>query len=179
MAKVAAEQDDFIPDGTRRSMHVVSILATPEAIEIIYDVFASSVKAELSNIVNLTSSLAFQPMSKRFVEEGEKRGGNPQGIDATKAPYFWVVQDISWPDAKDDEKIAEYRKATATKMEEKLAAIGQKADFKYLNDADKFQKVFEGYGGNNLAKLKRIRAKYDPSRLFTDSLAGGWKVEHA
>lgn len=64
-------------------------------------------------------------------------------------------------------------------MDEKLAAAGQKADYKYLNDADKGQKVFENYGGDNLAKLKQIRAKYDPTRLYTDSLTGGWKVEHA
>ncbi|KLJ05581.1 hypothetical protein EMPG_10913 [Blastomyces silverae] len=179
MAKVAAEQDAFIPIGMRRSFHVLSTLATVEAIEIAYDVFASSIKTELSDIPNLTSSIAFQPISKQFIEAGEKKGGNPQGVDASKAPYLWMIQEMSWPDAKDDERIAEYRKTSSAKVEEKLAAAGQNAEYLYLNDADKFQAVFESYGGDNLSKLKQIRAKYDPDRLFTDAMAGGWKVEHA
>ncbi|EEH05600.1 FAD binding domain-containing protein [Histoplasma capsulatum G186AR] len=179
MAQLAAEQDAFIPMGTRRSFHVVSSFATPEAIEIIYDVFATTFKAELWDVPNITTSIAYQPMTKRFVEEGDRRGGNPQGIDASKAPYFWVVQDLSWTDAKYDQRIAEYRRLAAAKTEAKLAAAGLKAEYRYMNDADKGQTVFETYGGDNLAKLKEIRAKYDPTRLFTDSLAGGWKVEHA
>lgn len=66
----------------------MSSFATPEAIEIIYDVFATTFKAEISDVPNITTSIAYQPMTKRFVEEGDRRGGNPQGIDASKAPYF-------------------------------------------------------------------------------------------
>ncbi|KKZ64884.1 hypothetical protein EMCG_09202 [[Emmonsia] crescens] len=179
LAKFAAEQDTFIPGGNGRSFHVVSSLATAEAAEIVHNIFVSSVKDGLSDIPDLRTNIAFQPMTKRFVEEGIRKGGNPQGIDASKAPYFWIVQSITWSDAKYDQRVAEYRKSTLAKMDEKLAAAGQKADYKYLNDADKGQKVFENYGGDNLAKLKQIRAKYDPTRLYTDSLTGGWKVEHA
>ncbi|OJD11418.1 hypothetical protein AJ78_07814 [Emergomyces pasteurianus Ep9510] len=179
LAKFAAEQDGFIPHPRRRSFGVVSSLGTAEAIRIVHDIFVNSAKDELSDIPEITTSLSFQPVTKRFIEEGARKGGNPQGLDASKAPYFWIVQIITWTHAKYDQRIAEYRKSTVVKMEDALDAAGQRADFRYLNDADKGQQVFENYGGDNLAKLKQIRAKYDPTLLYTNSLTGGWKVENA
>ncbi|OAX83500.1 hypothetical protein ACJ72_02134 [Emergomyces africanus] len=179
LAKFAVEQDAFITRGKRQSFQVVSSLATAEAIEIIHNIFVNSVKDKLSDIPELSISIAFQPVTKRFIEEGARKGGNPQGLDVSKAPYFWIIQDIAWADAKYDQRIAEYRNSTMAKMEDALAVAGQNADFRYMNDADKGQQVFQNYGGNNLAKLKQIRAKYDPTMLFTESLTGGWKVENA
>ncbi|KAG8631308.1 hypothetical protein KVT40_000448 [Elsinoe batatas] len=37
--------------------------------------------------------------------------------------------------------------------------------------------VFGGYAAGSLQRLKQIRNKYDPSRLLTDQLVGGWKVD--
>ena len=64
-------------------------------------------------------------------------------------------------------------------LEEKLKEAGQLGTYIYLNDADKGQKVFESYGDESVARLKEIRAKYDPARVFTDLMPGGFKVEHA
>jgi FAD/FMN-containing dehydrogenase len=49
----------------------------------------------------------------------------------------------------------------------------------YVNDADKGQDVFGGYPVENVKALQRIRQKYDPDRVFTDLMPGGWKVAHA
>ena len=49
----------------------------------------------------------------------------------------------------------------------------------YLNDADKGQDVFGGYPAENVQALQKLRNKYDPDRVFTDLMPGGWKVAHA
>jgi hypothetical protein len=35
-----------------------------------------------------SASVTFQPVTKNFVQQGINKGGNPQGVDITKAPYF-------------------------------------------------------------------------------------------
>ncbi|PGH08073.1 hypothetical protein AJ79_06073 [Helicocarpus griseus UAMH5409] len=179
LAKYVAGTDALIPPGTRQHFQVVSSFATAEALEAVHDIFVSGVKDELWDILDLQASVAFQPITKQFVEAGVKKGGNPQGVDPSKAPYFWMVQNFSWSNEKYDQRIVDVCASITAKINKKLDATGQKAQYQYLNDAGEGQSVFQNYGDGNLAKLKEIRAKYDPARLFTDSLNGGWKVEDA
>ena len=48
-----------------------------------------------------------------------------------------------------------------------------------MNDAETGDEVFQGYGQENLQKLKEIRAKYDPDMTYTKLMHGGWKVGDA
>jgi hypothetical protein len=41
------------------------------------------------------------------------------------------------------------------------------------------QRVFESYGAENLERLKKVRRKYDPLKVYTELMPGGWKVLHA
>ncbi|KAH9208945.1 hypothetical protein DL95DRAFT_478805 [Leptodontidium sp. 2 PMI_412] len=171
--------DDLIGDGTRQVFNVVSSYANREALQIVHDTFVELVTAEIWDVAGLQASVAFQPITKNFIQQGIDKGGNPQGVDISKAPYFWMVENFSWTDPKDDARIyATMKKVTAT-IESKLSAAGQLARYQYLNDAGEGQKVFQGYGPGNLAKLKAIREKYDPNRYYTDLMPGGWKVDEA
>lgn len=49
----------------------------------------------------------------------------------------------------------------------------------YLNDADADQDAFEAYGKESVDRLKEIRDKYDPSKVYTDLMPGGFKVDAA
>jgi hypothetical protein len=40
---------------------------------------------------NATAGVAFQPIPKKFIRQGSLEGGNSQGIDDSRAPYFWTV----------------------------------------------------------------------------------------
>ncbi|KAK2782714.1 hypothetical protein FQN53_009639 [Emmonsiellopsis sp. PD_33] len=179
LAKYVAGTDALIGPGTRQYFQVVSTLASLEALEIVHDVFVEGVKGKLWDIKDLQASIAFQPVTKQFIEQGVKKGGNPQGVDASKAPYFWMVQNFSWGSSDNDKLISEACASITAEINTKLEATGQKAKYQYMNDAGEGQQVFQNYGPGNLAKLKEIRQKYDPDRLFTDALEGGWKVESA
>lgn len=153
------------------------MLVDREAASLVHDTFFNASAAELGGIASLTASITFQPVSKDFIQKGTSRGGpNPQGVDVDKAPYFWVVQNLSWQTAEDDAKVRLFAENIAAEMEEALVAKGVSGGYLYMNDAGKGQPVFESYPAANLARLKAIRTKYDPLRIYTNLLTGGWKV---
>lgn len=80
--------DDLIGDGTRQVFNVVSSYANRAALQIVHDTFEELVRANIWDVVGLQASVAFQPVTKNFVQQGINKGGNPQGIDISKAPYF-------------------------------------------------------------------------------------------
>ena len=84
---------------------------------------------------------------------------------------------ISWSKAADDERI----RAAARNMVKRstAAAAEQGLDHPYLyhNYASQEQDVFPGYGKENLAKLKSIRAKYDPTAVYQELQPGYFKLE--
>ena len=80
--------DALIADGTRQAFRVISSLATAEALNLVHDTFVDMVTADIWNVTGLQASVAFQPVTKNFIQQGINKGGNPQGVDITKAPYF-------------------------------------------------------------------------------------------
>lgn len=56
-------------------------------------------------------------------------------------------------------------------------AAGTAIDFMYLNDCSDDQKPFTGLPPANLARLKAIRAKYDPTLVFKRLSTGGYKLD--
>lgn len=56
-------------------------------------------------------------------------------------------------------------------------AAGKGFDLIYLNDASDAQKPYASIPAANLAKLKTIRAKYDPTLVFKNLMSGGYKLD--
>lgn len=153
------------------------MLVNRDAVSAIHDTFFTAANAELASFPGLTASITFQPVTADFIENGHRRGGgNPQGVDSTKAPYFWLVQNLSWQSADQDEKARYFAKDIIAKIEADIAARGVAGGFLYMNDAGDGQPVFQNYPRCNLSRLKKIRTKYDPLRVYTNLLVGGWKV---
>ena len=87
-----------------------------------------------------------------------------------------MVETFSWTDPADDAMINGFAAQVTDAIDAQLQAAGQAAQYLYMNDAGLGQDVFQNYGGNNLAKLQSIRAKYDPGEVYTSLMPGGWKV---
>lgn len=155
---------------------VLSLVVDRDAVDYVHDTFIAAATAKLSGVVGLSASVTFQPITKEFIQQGIAKGGNPQGVDPAKAPYFWVVENLSWQDAKDDATASSFADSVTADIEAGLEARGVAGGYLYLNDAGKGQPIFQSYPAANLARLKAIRTKYDPLRIFTNLLVGGWKV---
>ena len=90
-----------------------------------------------------------------------------------------MVENFSWTNPADDARMNAFAVKVTGVLNAKLQAAGQDATYRYMNDAGLGQMIFQNYGPGNLAKLKTIRTKYDPSKVFTDLMPGGWKVDSA
>lgn len=173
----SAFKDGGQSHGLRQKFRVVSIKATAEALRIMHDTYFDSLKASgLANKVpEFFTGLAFNVVNRNMVE---KSSGLPQNIPLESA--FWVEESITWGSSGEfDREIQDWVESTNREIEAKLQAIDGLSRYLYLNDADKGQKVFESYGSDSVVRLKEIRAKYDPGRVYTDLMPGGWKVDHA
>ncbi|GME49379.1 putative FAD binding domain protein [Neofusicoccum parvum] len=162
--------------GMRNAFYTVSLYAKKEAMEIVHDTWFETAKLRLSNVTNFLGSMALMPITERFISAG---GRDPMGIDASQAPYIWVEESLMWSNPADDKTIDTFLADVNKDINAKLDAKGLRAPYLYLNDAYQGQQVFERYPKVNLAIMKGIRAKYDPQRVLTDLMPGGWKVEHA
>ncbi|KAF2736872.1 FAD binding domain-containing protein [Polyplosphaeria fusca] len=174
-----ASTDPLQPDYLRQEFRVMSSIVSRDAVQLIHDTFLSQVYAKLSNIAGIQASLTFQPVTKEFIRQGINNGGNPQGVDISKAPYFWMVENWSWTDEADDDTVYAFAKGITADIMKMLKKKGLAADYLYMNDAGKGQEIFQHYPPANLARLKQIRAKYDPLKIYTALLTGGWKVSQA
>lgn len=162
--------------GFRQKFRVVPCAATKEAARIVHDNFFDTLAANgLANRApGFFAGLAFNAVTPTMARES---AGLPQNIPQEAA--FWVEQAISWSDAANDAEIEEWLVSADAAMEEQLSAINGTNRYVYLNDADAGQKVFETYGKESVDRLKEIRDKYDPDRVYTDLMPGGFKVDAA
>lgn len=158
------------------SFRVLSLVVNREAVSTVHDMYIAAAGEALGGVVNATASITFQPVTEEFIQHGIDNGGNPQGVDINDAPYFWVVENVSWQEAGDDETVRSFSKEISTSIEAALKADGVAGGYLYMNDAGDGQPIFENYPAANLKRLKAIRTKYDPLRIYTNLLVGGWKV---
>lgn len=61
-------------------------------------------------------------------------------------------------------------------LEELTKEVGGDVDFRYLNYCDGSQDPLEGYGAENIRKMKDAAAKYDPTGVFQTRVPGGFKI---
>ncbi|RDW69852.1 hypothetical protein BP6252_08872 [Coleophoma cylindrospora] len=179
LAAYVAGTDALIGDGTRQEFRVISSLATAAALQVVHDTFVQMVLDHIWDVDGIQASVAFQPVTSHFIQQGIAHGGNPQAVDVASAPYFWMVENFSWNSAADDAKIHAFALNVTSVIDAQLSAVGAKARYQYMNDAGSGQAIFQNYGAGNLAKLKAIRARYDPAKVYTDLMPGGWKVDLA
>jgi hypothetical protein len=163
--------------GLRQKFRVVSIRATASALRIVHDTYIDSLAASgLANRVpGFFSGLAFNVVNLNMAEKSQ---GIPQNVPLE--PAFWVEESVTWGSGGEyDAEVEKWVEDVNVEIERKLEEVDGLNRYLYLNDADKGQKVFESYGSESVQRLKAIRDKYDPARVFTDLIPGGWKVDYA
>ena len=55
---------------------------------------------------------------------------------------------------------------------------GLGVDYLYMNDASRDQNPLASYGAANIARLRAIAAKYDPTRVFQTLQHGGFLLRN-
>ncbi|KAH8660740.1 hypothetical protein BGZ60DRAFT_381647 [Tricladium varicosporioides] len=177
-AVLPAFQEGGESHGLNQRFHVMSTVATREAIEIVHDTFFDAVDARnLTSLSDFFVGLAWNSITTNFISASNSGEGCPQGV--AEEPVFWVEEAITWGDSADDAAIEEFVQSVNANITSQLEAVNATSSYIYLNDADLDQPVFAGYPAENVQRLKEIRAKYDPGMIYTNLMPGGFKVAHA
>lgn len=180
MYKWSQELDPTFPllKGDRQRFYVLNIHASNrEAIAIVHDTYLDIAKSELPPGV-LVAALAFPAVGEKYIEASTVNGGDPMSLDPEGAPYIWVEESITALSTVTDEQLDEFYDKANAEITKRLKERGIDIPaFLYLNDANPKQDVFATYPQENVQRLRRIRAKYDPERVYTDLMPGGWKVD--
>lgn len=164
---------------------------TVAALEILHKTYFGAVFSALSELDLWFTGMSPFPVSKRFLaaSAGKKNSihglripkGDPMGLN----PENLIVVELSLSysnNAAYEPIVTEFLHGIGEKIRAALCENGLEhmiSPWIYLNDADKGQDVFGGYPLKNVQALQRIRSKYDPDRVFTDLMPGGWKIAHA
>ncbi|USW52473.1 Putative membrane-associated, eicosanoid/glutathione metabolism (MAPEG) protein [Septoria linicola] len=121
-------------------------------------------------------TLSFQPVPQIIISRSKKTGGNVLGLGPEDGPLVNALYSAFWNDAADDALIdREY--TNLTRAGEALARqMGVEAKSIYLNYADKWQEPIDAYGPAEVAYLRKVSRKYDPSGFFQKALPGGFKL---
>lgn len=177
-ATLMSEGTDAIDPGFREGWWFFTMSAgSREALQIVHDTYFAMAAEYFADVEIWITGLALNIISKEFVLAGIANGGeDPIGLDPERAPYIMIEESLTWYYESDDDTIEAFYTAFNANITAQLEPYDVLTPFVYLNDANGAQDVFGGYPAENVQKLKEIREKYDPNRVYTDLMPGGWKV---
>jgi hypothetical protein len=164
---------------------------TVAALEILHKIYFGAVFSALSELDLWFTGMSPFPVSKHFLAASADKKNSVSGLRIPKGdpmgikPENLIVVELSLSysnNATYEPIVTEFLHGIGEKIRAELCKNGLEhmiSPWIYLNDADKGQDVFGGYPAGNVKALRQIREKYDPERVFTDLMPGGWKVAHA
>ena len=99
---------------------------------------------------------------------------NVLGLDNRHDKALIIINlNIMWSNAADDDAVDQA-------IRELVAAIRRHVDmldpFLYINYAASWQQPIEGYGKASVERLLKVQNLYDPRRVFTNLVPGGFKM---
>lgn len=138
------------------------------------DVYAfwreQAVAAQAATGANMTFTL--QPVPASLAKAGAARGGNPMGIPQIN--HQWWTTLIDWQGENNDDTVRAASIATTEKWKQLGEQRGLYLPFVYMGDSSRDQNPIAGYGAANVAKLKAVSQKYDPTQIFQTLQNGGF-----
>lgn len=117
-------------------------------------------------------TFVLQPVPKNLVDQGVAKGGNPLGLP--RVNHQWWTTLVDWQNASDDTRVRAAPIAVTEKWRELGEQRGLNVPFLFMNDGSRDQSPLSLYGVENLAKLKGVSKKYDPSQMMQRLQNGGF-----
>lgn len=114
----------------------------------------------------VTTQSTFQPMPKVFFDIGVAKGGNVLGMDRYEGDSIQWLITCTVATAEQEKILHEKSLQFTNDLSAFASSIGALRDWQYINYADPSQDPISSYGPENVAFLKQVSAKYDPTGFF-------------
>jgi hypothetical protein len=127
---------------------------------------------------SFTTQCLFQPMPTLFAERSVVRGGNIMGLNTVnKNALLWLITG-STKTREQHAIMREKLEAFSATLQGFGEVMSININWQYLNYVDQTQNPLESYGKQNIDFIRKVAAKYDPSRMFQKKVVSGWKIEN-
>ncbi|KAI0204448.1 FAD-binding domain-containing protein [Astrocystis sublimbata] len=125
------------------------------------------------------TQMFLQPLPAYRWAFGKQHGGNVLGLDDlnNNALLYTAGVGLIADGAPGDEAHALLQEMLA-KVADFAKSVQGEMEFIYLNYADADQNPLGTYGVSNIALMKDVAAKYDPTGVFQTRIPGGFKISH-
>ncbi|TVY39480.1 Bifunctional solanapyrone synthase [Lachnellula subtilissima] len=174
MTDLVTETETLQMSGFRQASATLTIQSTQDALKAIVNAWNASVPL-VQDIPGIVWGIALEPLPSAIY--GRHAETNALGLtERNDTPLMIVLLSITWNEADDDDRIDKEAKALIGTLELELGSLGVLDPFVYLNYAASWQKPISSYGEANVKRLFRIQEEYDPHRVFTDYVSGGFKL---
>ncbi|PGH15342.1 hypothetical protein AJ79_02508 [Helicocarpus griseus UAMH5409] len=148
-------------------------------VKITNDVFFAELPALYAQVPKedfVTIQLNWQPIGGVWLQNSAKKGENALGLNADKGTYLMYAEVVEWKSSQYDDIINAWVEKTTNAINKATQEAGLYDPFTYMGDAAGFQSVIPGYGAENVAKLREVAKKYDPTGVFQTLMPGGFKI---
>ncbi|RMZ73358.1 FAD binding domain-containing [Pyrenophora seminiperda CCB06] len=163
------------PTDFRESYWTASCKLDKGMVQYIMDVWFEEFD-KLLNVSDILPSCVFQIITVPQMEQMAKNGGNALGLDPSDGPLILINLATRWSNPKDDVLMHKAHANVIRKMQEEAELRGLGSKYLYMNYASEFQDVIASYGYENVAKLRHIALKYDPTEVFQKLQPGYFKL---
>ncbi|CAE6477378.1 unnamed protein product [Rhizoctonia solani] len=163
-------------DGLRYNMQDYSIRADAGLFKQLFDIWHSATIGMNETTPGWSSGILYQPISNSMIHASEKKGGNVLGLEPAEDPLMVVTYQFTWKRPEDDKKAYAAINQLVTTSTKLAKSQNRLERYMYLNYAGSDQKVIESYGPAQVDYMRKVRAKYDPDRVFEKLSRGGFKI---
>ncbi|RAQ99354.1 6-hydroxy-D-nicotine oxidase [Stemphylium lycopersici] len=177
ISDIVTELDTNQADGFRDTSATITFKNDPATLFAVHNA-SDQVYLKYNQTVKYLDWVNFYvPTSKIDSTHAAARGENMLGLEENAEDLIVAFITPRWIDATQDAVM--YQMAREWVDAVTAAAGSNRHRFLYQNFAAQSQKPLCGYGQKNVAFLKDVSRKYDPSQVFQKLVPGGFKISKA
>jgi hypothetical protein len=125
---------------------------------------------------NFVTQCLFQPMPTYVADISVSKGGNVLGLDSEKNNALLWLLTGAFTTAAEEAIARPYLANFSASVEAYAESIGSNVAWRYLNYVDPTEDPLASYGTDNIAFMKNVSAKYDPTGVFQSKSPAGFKL---
>ncbi|KAI0157384.1 putative oxidoreductase [Xylariaceae sp. FL1272] len=177
MSTLAAKSASIqAPQAAQYMTATVTFEPTEAMIKEAYVAFNKSLP-QVQHVTGISWALNLEPLPPHIYEAQGGSGANALGLtDQGGRSLVVCLISPSWSDAAQNDQVYVAAKALMDDISARAKRLDVHDPYIYLNYAAPWQDVISSYGAASVARLRQVRAKYDPDRVFTKQVAGGFKI---
>ncbi|KAI5866715.1 hypothetical protein GGS23DRAFT_602967 [Durotheca rogersii] len=174
MSDLAAETQANNPRGFRQASATLTITSSITAINATVLAWNASV-ASVRSIPGIVWAVGMDPLPALLY--ARHASSNALGLANRDGRALIIVNlNMVWTDAVNDDAVDKAARALVAAIQRDVGKLNALDPFLYANYAASWQRPLESYGEASVEKLRRVQRAYDPGRVFTDLVPGGFKI---